>query len=57
MMIKMKVMEDHLLDNNIATTIEILKVHNLNLNHAKTMIKKDHRLDEMTVMRKKSLGS
>ena len=59
MMIKMKVKEDHLLVHNIATTIEMLKVHNLNLNlnHAKTMVKKDHRLDAMTVMRKKSLGS
>ncbi|KAK1663595.1 hypothetical protein QYE76_051754 [Lolium multiflorum] len=56
-MIKIKVMEDHLLINNIATTMERLKVHNLNLNNVKLMVKKDHLLDAMTAMRKKSLGS
>ncbi|KAK1684360.1 hypothetical protein QYE76_045208 [Lolium multiflorum] len=42
-------MEDHLLVNKIETTIEMLKVHNLNLNNVKTMVKKDHLLDAMTV--------
>jgi hypothetical protein len=57
MMIKMKVMEDHLLLNNKETTMKMLKVHNLNLNNVKLMVKKDHLLDAMTAMRKKSLGS
>ena len=57
MKIKLKVMEDRLLVNKIETTIEMLKVHNLNLNNVKTMVKKDHLLDTMTAMRKKSLGS
>ncbi|KAK1596218.1 hypothetical protein QYE76_018557 [Lolium multiflorum] len=38
MMIKMKVMEDHLLLNNKETTMKMLKVHNLNLNNVKPMI-------------------
>ncbi|KAK1648931.1 hypothetical protein QYE76_066736 [Lolium multiflorum] len=49
MKIKLKVMEDHLLVNKIETTIEMLKVHNLNLNNVKTMVKKDHLLDAMNV--------
>ena len=57
MMIKLKIMEDRLLVNKIETTIEMLKVHNLNLNNDKTMVKKDHLLDAMTAMRKKSLGN
>ena len=57
MKIKLKVMEDRLLVNKIETTIEMLKVHNLHLNNVKTMVKKDHLLDAMTAMRKKSLGS
>ena len=57
MKIKIKVMEDHLLFNKIETTIKMLKIHNLNLNNDKTMVKKDHLLDAMTAMRKKSLGS
>ncbi|KAK1602142.1 hypothetical protein QYE76_017185 [Lolium multiflorum] len=57
MMIKMKVMEDHLLLNNKETTMKMLKVHNLNLNNVKIMVKQDHLLDAMTAMRKKSLGS
>ncbi|KAK1602540.1 hypothetical protein QYE76_017971 [Lolium multiflorum] len=36
---KLKVMEDRLLVNKIETTIEMLKVHNLNLNNIKTMLK------------------
>ena len=55
MKIKIKVMEDRLLVKKIETTIEMLKVHNLN--NVKTMVKKDHLLDAMTAMRKKSLGS
>jgi hypothetical protein len=51
MKIKLKVMEDRLLVNKIETRIEMLKVHNLNLNNIKTMVKKDHLLDTMTVMR------
>ena len=57
MTIKMKVMEDHLLVNNIATTIEMLKVHNIHLNNIKTLVKKDHILGAMTAMKRKSLGS
>ena len=57
MMIKMKVMEDHLLVNNIATTIALRKVHNIYLNNVKTLVNKDHLLDAMTAMKKKSLGS
>jgi hypothetical protein len=34
--------------------MKMLKVHNLNLNNVKTMVKQDHLLD---AMRKKSLGS
>ncbi|KAK1631972.1 hypothetical protein QYE76_006287 [Lolium multiflorum] len=50
-MIEINIMEDHLLVNKIETTIEMLKVHNLNLNlnNVKTMVKKDHLLDAMTV--------
>ena len=57
MMIKFKVMEDRLLVNKIETTIEMLKVHNLNLNNDKTMVKKDHLLGATSVTRKRSLGS
>jgi hypothetical protein len=57
MMIKMKVMEDHLLVHNIATTIEMLTVHNIHLNNVKTLVKKDHLLGAMTAMKRKSLGS
>ena len=56
MMIKMKIMEDHLLLHNIETTIEMLKVHNLATIMTMKMMQ-DHLLDAMTAMRKKSLGS
>ncbi|KAK1648935.1 hypothetical protein QYE76_066740 [Lolium multiflorum] len=51
MMIKMKVMEDHLLLNNKETTMKMLKVHNLNLNNAKLMVKQDHLLDVDKIFR------
>ena len=61
MMIKMKIMKDHLLLHNIETTIEMLKVHNLALHNLATIMRmkmmQDHLLDAMTAMRKKSLGS
>ena len=61
MMIKMKIMEDHLLLHNIETTIEMLKVHNITLHNLATIMRmkmmQDQYLDGMTVMRKKSLGS
>ncbi|KAK1616977.1 hypothetical protein QYE76_022494 [Lolium multiflorum] len=49
MKIKLKVIEDRLLVNKIETTIEMLKVHNLNLDNVKTMVKKDHLLGAIYV--------
>ncbi|KAK1648987.1 hypothetical protein QYE76_066792 [Lolium multiflorum] len=46
MMIKMKVMEDHLLLNNKETTMKMRKVHNLNLNNVKLMIFRIHNFSE-----------
>ncbi|KAK1601963.1 hypothetical protein QYE76_027068 [Lolium multiflorum] len=57
MMIKMKVMEDHLLLNNKETTMKMLKVHNLNLNNVKLMVDKIFRIHNFSEAKKVAMAS
>ncbi|KAK1602088.1 hypothetical protein QYE76_017131 [Lolium multiflorum] len=57
MMIKMKVMEDHLLLNNKETTMKMLKAHNLNLNNAKLMVDKIFRIHNFSEAKKVAMAS
>ncbi|KAK1618785.1 hypothetical protein QYE76_024302 [Lolium multiflorum] len=59
MMIKMKVMEDHLLLNNKETTMKMLKAHNLNLNlnNVKTMVDKIFRIHNFSEAKKVAMAS